>query len=146
MIQGITSLLLFTFLIFSLCLLRAWFRPAKELHPFLSGVRAWSKRERRNIFFCSIMFCQVMKWLLKPCCLALLSEQLSTPWESKTKAAFSVTSLTFFPQLPSGRQDQSSEGESSIFSHDIYKDVHGILNTMQEVSNRGFHSFPLNTT
>lgn len=96
------------------------------------------------------MFCQVMKWLLKPCCLALLSKQLSAPWESETKAAFSVTSLTIFAPrsvLPKGKQDQSSEEESSIFSdNDIYKDVHGILNTMQEVSQTGFHSFPLNTT
>lgn len=51
MIQGIISLLLFTFLIFAFCLLRAWFRPAKELHPFLSWVRTWSKRGKEKHIF-----------------------------------------------------------------------------------------------
>lgn len=51
MIQRIISLLLFTFLIFIPCLLRAWFRPAKELHPFLSWVRVWSKRGKEKHVF-----------------------------------------------------------------------------------------------
>lgn len=90
------------------------------------------------------MFCQVMKWLLKPYCLALLSKQLSTPWVSETKAAFSVISLTFSPQICAPLRETGSEFRRQIinFSYDLYKDVHSILNTCKKFLTQDFTVFP----
>lgn len=63
---------------------------------------------------------------------------------------FCYFSHFFFFQICAPLRETGAEfrrGIINFFSHnDMYKDVHGILNTMQEVSNTGFHSFPLNTT
>lgn len=152
MIQRIISLLLFTFLIFIPCLLRAWFRPAKELHPFLSWVRVWSKRGKEKHVFQQHDVLPGHEVAAKTMLSGFAFETAQSSLGVGDKdCIFCFFSHFFFfsPALCSLKGDRIrvQERNHQLFSHnDSYKDVHSILNTTQEASPTGCHSFPLNTT